>query len=136
MRFFAVLLAVPILLSACRSTDDTNPDDAGRRPAATSSARGGERLASLGPAPATNAPPANPILLPTNGRVHSINSALRFVVIDYTLGGLPPLQSRLQVFRNDEKVGEVRLSGPERNGFVAADILDGFIQVDDQVRPN
>lgn len=82
----------------------------------------------------TNTTPPTPTILPASGRVHSINAGLRFVVIDYTLGGMPPLQSLLSVFRSNEKVGEIRLTGPERNGFVAADILQGFLQIDDEVR--
>jgi hypothetical protein len=82
----------------------------------------------------TNPPSADPIVLPASGRVEQVNLGQRFVVIDYTLGGMPALQSLVNVYRNDQKVGELRLSGPERNGFVAADIVDGFIQVDDEVR--
>lgn len=83
----------------------------------------------------TNTAPAQPVVLPAGGRVHMVNLGLRFIVIDYTLGGMPPMGSVLGVFRNGEKVAQVRLSGPEpRNGFVTADIMEGFIQVDDEVR--
>jgi hypothetical protein len=67
--------------------------------------------------------------------VHTVNLGLRFIVVDYTLGGMPPMGSLLTVFRNNEKVAQVRLSGPEpRNGFVTADILEGYVQPDDEVR--
>lgn len=90
-------------------------------------------------APASGSPidgsPMAPVLLPPSGRIHAVRADLRFVVLDYTLGGLPAEGAILSVYRQNQKVGELRLSGPpERSGFVTADILEGFIQVDDEVR--
>ena len=75
------------------------------------------------------------MVLPTSGRIHSVNTGLRFAVIDYTLGGMPDIGALLYVYRNNEKVGQIRLSGPEpRNGFITGDVVEGFIQIDDEVR--
>lgn len=137
MRFIHALLTVACLLAGCHTKDA--PDDA--KPAAMPaprSARGG----GLGPAPvpaatATNATSAVPVVLPASGRVHLVNAGLRFVVIDYTLGGMPTMGSLLRVYRGNEQVGQIRLSGPEpRNGFVTGDIVEGILQVDDEVRLN
>lgn len=134
MRFlFVVITGVAVfLLAGCRSA---GPADEARsiQPA---SSKGGQLVAAPAPvmAVSTNTSEPAPIVLPPSGRVHSVNLGRRFVVLDYTLGGMPPLESRLNVYRNGQKVAELRLSGPERNGFVAADIVDGFVQVDDEVR--
>jgi hypothetical protein len=94
-------------------------------------------LQHLNPAPVrsptTNAPP---VLLPASGRVHTVNVGLKFVVIDYTLGGMPVTGSIVSAYRGDQKVGEIKITGPERNGFVAGDVVNGFIQPEDQVRIN
>lgn len=134
MRPWVVTLAafVVMVVSGCKSQE--TPAEASSRKI-PSTAKGG----GLGPETrvinaTTNVANPAPVVLPASGRVHTVNAGLRFVVIDYTLGGIPPLQSLLDVFRGNERVGQVRLSGPERNGFVAADVTDGFLQVGDEVR--
>lgn len=127
----AVAVAGPIGLTGCRSSADADrPPTAG--PVSTKG--GGLLRPPTAPSEATNAVPATETVLPASGRVHSLNPGLRFLVADYTLGGMPPLHSRLGVYRNNEKIGEIRLSGPERNGFVAADILEGVLQIGDEIR--
>ncbi len=132
MRFVHALLAGLCLAVGCQSS--APPDSKQPRPTAAPNTKGGRLTSASDAAPATNAPVAVPMILPASGRIHSINLGLRFVVIDYTLGGMPALGSMLPVYRSQEKVGMVRLSGPERNGFVAGDIADGFLQIDDEVR--
>lgn len=127
----SVAIATSIVLTGCRAPED--PD----RPASSGpvSTKGGGLLRpAASPTETTNTAPAGATVLPASGRVHSLNPGLRFLVADYTLGGMPPLHSRLGVYRNDERIGEIRLSGPERNGFVAADILEGILQVGDEIR--
>lgn len=136
MRFLHVLLAVPLVFAACRAKDDAGlPEGTKPRPTAPAN-RAGARLGTGGTTVSTNVPTAGPMVLPASGRIHMVNAGLRFVVVDYTLGGIPPVDSRLNVYRNNEKVAQLRLSGPERNGFIAADIVEGFVQVDDEVRMN
>lgn len=141
MRTVFALFATALVAVGCRTPEEPGPDPAGAEPAtrasvsARSSKGGGLSPSRWQPGGNTNAPAGQPVVLPASGRVHMVNLGLRFVVIDYTLGGMPSMGSVLDVYRNDEKVARVRLSGPEpRNGFVTADILEGFIQVDDQVR--
>lgn len=117
-------------LCGCRTHDDAE----GTAPAKPTPTRGGGLVRPAPTSDPTNAAPVATTTLPASGRVHSVNPGLRFLVVDYTLGGMPPLQSRLTVYRNNEKIGEIRLSGPERNGFVAADILEGILQVGDEIR--
>ena len=74
--------------------------------------------------------PAAPIL----GKVTVVNPALRFVVIDFSLGGVPALESRLNVLRKGQNVAEVKISGPQSGTLIAADITDGTVQAGDEVR--
>jgi len=74
--------------------------------------------------------PRAPIL----GRVSAMNGGLRFVVIDFSLGGVPALERRLGVYRNGQRVGEVKISGPQSETLIAADITEGTVQVGDEVK--
>ena len=130
MRVGVFAVALVLMGAGCRSTE--RPEGAAR-PDPETTKGGWTSDAARETPPATNAASAA-VVLPASGRVHSVNAGRRFVVIDYTLGGMPELQSVLGVYRSGQKVGEVRLSGPERNGFVAADVVDGYLQVDDEVR--
>ena len=76
------------------------------------------------------------MVLPASGRIHRVNAGLRFVVIDYTLGGMPPMGSLVNVYRNNEKVGQLQ---GEPGGGAAVDDFDGantlaiVVQVDKAV---
>jgi hypothetical protein len=87
-----------------------------------------------GAAAGTNAVRTVPGLAPLAGRVHSVNLGLKFVVIDYSLGGVPKDGDRVSVWRQGQRVAELRVSGAPRHGFVAADILSGSVQRGDAVR--
>src|SRR5687768_15237387 len=83
--------------------------------------------------PATNKPAIRPANVVT-GRVVGVRDALRFVVVDFANGRMPQLDQRLNVYRLDQKVAEVKISGPYRGTTVAADITLGDAMVGDQVR--
>jgi len=134
-RPLAVLVLGLALLPGCKSPD---PDSRARLKPETP--KGGRLVDAVsapdsGSSTSSSAPtPPAPVVLPASGKVFRTLPGFQFVIIDYTLGGMPPLESVLSVYRGDQKVGSVRLTGPERNGFVAADIVEGFLQVDDEVR--
>jgi len=129
---------VMLLLAGCSSPNPASTERERERPSVnTTPTKGGGLLiesSSENSASKTNQAENATLVLPTSGRIHSINPGLQFVVVDYTLGGMPPFQSLLPVYRGDQKVGQVRLTGPERNGFVAADVVEGILQNDDEVR--
>lgn len=136
MRFVHGVLAAVCLGMGCKTQE---PKEGAAPPIKLTdrNTKGGglESAGATPPAASTNSSNAIPVVLPTSGRIHSVNTGLRFVVIDYTLGGMPAMGSLLPVYRNNEKVGQIRLSGPEpRNGFVTGDVVDGFVQPDDEVR--
>jgi len=68
------------------------------------------------------------------GTVVSVNPALRFLVMDFPVRKLPVLEQRLNVYRNGQKVGEVKVTGPGRDTTIAGDIMAGEVQVGDEVR--
>jgi len=70
-----------------------------------------------------------------SGRVTSVNENLRFVVLTFPLGQLPPLGSRMNIFRNGAIVGEVKITGPQRDDNSVADIVFGAARKGDEVRP-
>ncbi|MDX1952091.1 MAG: hypothetical protein SFY81_07885 [Verrucomicrobiota bacterium] len=74
--------------------------------------------------------PANPL----SGRIVSVNNKLRFVVIDFANSRLPEIDQKLSVYRNGQKLSEIRITGPFRSTTVAADILVGEPRFGDDVR--
>ena len=62
------------------------------------------------------------------------NPQLRFVVMDFPLRRTPALEQRLNVYRDGQKVGEVKVSGPARDTTIAGDVMVGEARVGDEVR--
>jgi hypothetical protein len=69
-----------------------------------------------------------------SGRVAMVNAEARFVVISYPPGPMPQTDHRLSVYRNGLKVGEVKVTGPQRENDTVADIISGDVQLHDEVR--
>ena len=68
------------------------------------------------------------------GKVIVANPQLRFVVMDFPLRRTPALEQRLNVYRDGQKVGEVKVSGPARDTTIAGDVMVGEARVGDEVR--
>jgi hypothetical protein len=69
-----------------------------------------------------------------SGRVVRINPGGRFVVLNFPVGHLPSLDQRLSVYRLGLKTAELKVTGPQLDDNVVADVLAGDVQVGDQVR--
>ena len=69
------------------------------------------------------------------GHITSVNKDLRFVVLTFPLGHTPPLGSRMNVFRNGVIVGEIKITGPQRDDNTVADMVLGDALKNDEVRP-
>jgi hypothetical protein len=69
-----------------------------------------------------------------NGKVSSVNSNLRFVVITFPVGQMSRLDQRLNLYRHGLKVGEVKISGPQSDDNIVADIVSGEAAIGDAVR--
>jgi len=66
------------------------------------------------------------------GRIATLNTAGQFVVVDFNVGAIPPLRSRMNVYREDTVVGLIQLTGPVRDNLVAADVVSGAVAVGDE----
>jgi hypothetical protein len=67
------------------------------------------------------------------GKVATVNSAARFVVLSFPVGRLPALDQRLNVNRRGAKVGEVKITGPQLDENIVADIVSGDAEAGDEV---
>jgi hypothetical protein len=83
--------------------------------------------------PSTNAPAARPVNVVT-GRIVGVREPLRFVIVDFTNSRLPQLDQQLNVYRLDQKVAVLKVSGPFRGTMVAADVTAGEVIEGDLVR--
>jgi hypothetical protein len=67
------------------------------------------------------------------GTVSLFNAQGRFVVLDFPLGKMPAAEQVLFVYRRGLKIGEVRVTGPERDHKTVADLISGEVQKGDEV---
>ncbi len=68
------------------------------------------------------------------GRVAVYNETGRFVVLDFPIGHLPANEQIMFVFRQGLKVGEVKVTGPQRDHNTVADLVSGEARKGDEVR--
>jgi hypothetical protein len=68
------------------------------------------------------------------GKVALVNPTARFVVLNFPVGRLPLMDQRLNLYRGGLKVGEVKVTGPQYDDNVVADLVAGESEVGDQVR--
>jgi hypothetical protein len=86
-------------------------------------------------APAAVAPQT--IVTPDNSlaaRVVSYNTSGRFVVLSFPPGQTPKLEQSLFLYRDGIKVGEVKITGPQIENNIVADLVTGEAQVGSEVR--
>jgi hypothetical protein len=62
------------------------------------------------------------------------NPQARFAVLNFAFGPMPALDQRLDVYRDGLKTGEVKVSGPQRDDNIVADMVEGNCQIGDEVR--
>jgi hypothetical protein len=95
------------------------------------------------PAPKTATEPKSaasapePIVTPDNslsGKVASYNSVGRFVVLSFPVGQMPKMNQSLFLYRGGLKVGEVKITGPQNDNNIVADLVTGDTQVGDDAR--
>ncbi len=89
----------------------------------------------------TNAPASKPLpritpLDEISGKVAVANGSLRFVVIEFPLGTLPQLGQRMGVYRQGQKVADVKIDKWANGANVVADITAGEAREGDEVRSN
>lgn len=72
--------------------------------------------------------------LSLTAKVLSVNAAGRFVVLDFPNGQLPKLQQTLSLYHAGLKAGEVKVTGPQAENAIVADLISGEAKVGDTVR--
>ena len=113
MRFLGGCLCGLLLAAGCAHTTAPSPHPAPK------------------PAPPIITPDLRPI-----GHVETVNPAGRFVVVSFANAPMPALEARLGVYRNGQKIGEVKITGPQREVNIVADIVTGDPHPQDEVKPD
>ena len=122
MRLVISLLVGSLTLAGCATNNSKATNAAKKKTPATSKARAANQKSTLAPT------------LQLTGKVASVNSELRFVVLDFSVGDMPGINQRLGVYRAGQKVAQVKVTGPQSDTNIVADIIDGEAQVGDEVR--
>ena len=120
MRFLVVVAGV-LVIAGCAGKRNAQTQDSAR-------ARSG-----------TNSPNQKLVVTPATslvGKVVQVNTAGRFVVLNFPLGRLPALEQRMNLYRGGLKVGEVKITGPQDDDNIVADLTTGDSEVGDQARNN
>jgi hypothetical protein len=87
------------------------------------------------PTPVTSAP--QPIVTPDNSlsaKVVRYNSVGRFVVLSFPVGQMPQTGQTFFIYRAGMKIGQVKITGPQRDNDTVADLVEGDAQEGDDVR--
>lgn len=119
MRLIWVLALAGIVFSGCKHGPSKT---AGRKTAATA------KTSSKGQQ-GSRVTPVNDLL----GRVVSVNVSSRYVVIDFSVNQHPQVDQRFAVYRQGQKVGEIKISKESRGNLVAADITAGEAKTGDEI---
>jgi hypothetical protein len=88
--------------------------------------------------PATAAQPAPKLIVTPEtgltGRIVKVNTAGRFVILNFPVGHLPTLEQHLNVYHLGLKVGEVKVTGQQLDDLVVGDLVTGDAAIGDEVR--
>ena len=117
----SLILLCALAVSGCAARKTAEPPRAGA-------------MAMPSGAPATT---QTLIVTPENalvGKVAMVNTAARFVVLNFPLGKMAAVEQRLNLYRRGLKVGEVKVTGPQREDNTVADLVAGEAEVGDEVR--
>lgn len=89
------------------------------------------------PVPAAGEPPAKAIVTPETtlyGAVASVNKEAGFVVLNFPVGHMPAVGQQMNLYRRGMRVGEVKITGPQLDDDIDADVLTGDAAAGDEVR--
>ena len=97
----------------------------------------GKKASPVGERKAASAGSSKLVVTPEKalvGKVALVNLGARFVVLNFPLGRLPVVDQRLSLYRAGLKVADVRITGPQYDDNIVADLVTGDCQVGDQAR--
>jgi hypothetical protein len=126
MKMLLGLMFIGALVTGCATLKNTG-----------ASAKAGAPASSV----ATNAPASGQklIITPGNmlvGKVVSVNENARFAVLNFPVGLMAANGQQLYAYRRGLKVAEVKVTGPQQDDNTVADVVNGEVQVGDEIRPN
>jgi hypothetical protein len=130
MHRLPILLLAVLFGSGCAGTKDAQ--DGAVQPVPK-----GKAKSSAPPKPAKGQPNLAPSIEPVSafsGKVVLVNAPLKYIVVEGTIGRLPPVEQSLNVYRDGQKVGVVVVSNQARGANFAADLSQGEVRVGDTVR--
>lgn len=81
--------------------------------------------------------PENPVVKPAEvltGKVVSYNSVGGFAVLNFPVTKMPAVGQKLSLYRDGLKVGEVKITGPQKDDNIVADLAKGEAKAGDEVR--
>jgi hypothetical protein len=81
--------------------------------------------------------PENPVVKPAEvltGKVVSYNSVGGFTVLNFPVTKMPVPGQKLALYRDGLKVGEVKITGPQKDDNIVADLTKGAAKIGDEVR--
>ncbi len=83
------------------------------------------------------AAPTTTVVIPDNslaGKVVSYNSVGRFVVLNFPSRRMPNTDQRLFLYRSGLRIAEVKVTGPQDDDNIVADLVSGDAQPGYEVR--
>lgn len=131
MRILVYVAAVLLAFGCAKTKNKSATVKTPKEPRATAKAK-----SSPSSATETNSAPVVTPDYSASGRVAHVNTNARFAVLTFTGGVMPARARPLFVYRNGLKVGELRVTGPQEGNSTVADILNGDVQKNDDVREN
>jgi len=81
--------------------------------------------------------PAKPIVKASTelvGKVSTFNTIGRFAVLNFPVTRMPSVGQTLFLYRDGLKVGEIKVTGPQKDDNIVGDLVSGEGQVGDEVR--
>ena len=89
------------------------------------------------PAPVTKTSSSRPIVKPSDelvGKVVSFNGIGRFAVLNFPVTRMPAVGQTLFLYRDGLKVGEIKITGPQKDDNIVGDLVSGEGKNGDAVR--
>lgn len=124
--WFSVVLLGALAFAGCRGRTSPAPPTAGPSRAGGGRAEGAVSRTNHGL-----------IITPEivlAGKVALVDMTARCVVLTFPLGKMPTLEQRLSLYRRGLKVGEVKVTGPQREDNIVADLVAGEAEAGDEAR--
>ena len=85
--------------------------------------------------PATKSPKVT--LVPDTGlvgKVASVNASLHFVVLNFPVGRMAAIDQQMALYHQGQKIGDVKITGPQQDDNIIADVISGEAEAGDEVR--